>query len=104
MDHLKQTLLNAIATIDQLEIRPSVVAGGVELFCRNKSIGHFHSDHELDLKLSKKVIQTQGLQHSPHSLFHPKRTTNSPWIEIRFFHQDDIERVVTLIKIAMSLF
>ena len=103
MDDLKQTLLDAIATIDHLEIRPSVVAGGIELAYRGKSIGHFHSDHELDLRLSKMVIQMLGLQHSPQSLFHPKRSINSPWIEIRFFHQDDIERVVSLIKMAISL-
>ncbi|MGO4376652.1 luciferase family protein [Pseudoduganella sp. RAF19] len=51
------------------------VAGGSELVYGGKSFAH-HSDHELDLRLTRKLIQQQGLSHPPGSVHHPKRSPN----------------------------
>jgi len=72
----KSALLQQLRTIDGVEDVPSPVAGGSELVYRGKSFAHFHSDHELDLRLTRKLIYQQGLSHPPGSVHHPKRSPN----------------------------
>jgi hypothetical protein len=99
---LKAALLRELSRIEGLEALPSPVAGGTMLAYRGKEFAHFHHDHELDLRLTKRVIQSLGLSHPPNSLQHPKRSTSSPWIEIRFSNSSDIDEVVKLVKRAIA--
>ncbi|NBT99929.1 MAG: hypothetical protein EBT59_12580 [Betaproteobacteria bacterium] len=81
---LKQELLKALASIEGLTAEPSAVSGGIALFFRGCEFAHFHNDNELDLRLTKKVIQAQGIAHPTDSTHHPDRSPSSPWIEVRF--------------------
>ena len=45
---------------------------------------HFHSDNELDIRLTKRIISSEMLVHPSTSKNHPNRSKISPWIEMRF--------------------
>ena len=97
MSKLKNKLVKLLEKIEGLESRPSKVAGGTALFLNNKEIAHFHHDNELDFRLTKKLIKSEGLIHPNDSKFH-KRGPSSEWIELRFFSNEDVDRIVGLIK------
>ena len=63
MNTLKTQLLSAVGKTAGVEDRQSPVAGGTALFYFGKEFAHFHSDNELDLRLTKKIIQAQRLEH-----------------------------------------
>ena len=74
MDTLKKQLLSVFSKIEGVEDRPSPVAGGTALFYFGKEFAHFHSDDELDLRLTKEIIQAQGLVHPSGLIQHPPRS------------------------------
>ena len=102
MTTLKDRLLAELTSIDGVEDRPSPVAGGTALFYLGKEFAHFHNDNELDLRLTKRVIQDEALQHPSGSIHHPTRSFSSPWIEIRFTTANDIAQVARLVKLAVT--
>jgi hypothetical protein len=78
-------------------------ADGFSALCyRGAPFAHFHSDNELDIRLTKTVICREGLTHPPGSTVHPKRSKTSPWIELRFHTSADVDRVVRLVKLAID--
>ncbi len=99
---LKQELLKALASIEGLTAEPSAVSGGIALFFRGCEFAHFHNDNELDLRLTKKVIQAQGIAHPTDSTHDPDRSPSSPWIEVRFTKESEVERTAELIKLAIA--
>jgi len=98
----KQQLLKTLATIDGLTAEPSPVSGGTALFYQGREFAHFHNDNELDLRLTKKVIQAEGLVHPTGSTYHPTRSASSPWIEVRFGTSSEVDRAAELVKLAIS--
>ena len=102
MDALMAALLDELRKIEGVEDRPSPVSGGSALFYRGKSFAHFHDARELDLRLTKKVIQALGMSHPPGSRHHPGRTANSAWMEVRFKDTGDIEKVAELVRLAVA--
>lgn len=102
MNSLRAQLVEALEKIDGIEDRPSPVAGGSALFFKDREFAHFHHDNELDIKLSKKVIKSEGLSHPRNSQFHPKRSAGSPWIELRFYSVGEVEGIVKLVQLALS--
>jgi hypothetical protein len=67
-----------------------------------KAFAHFHNDGKLDIRLTRAVIEREGLVHPAGSVVHPDRTQKSPWIEIRFTKPAHLERVVRLVKLAIE--
>lgn len=102
MSVLKKKLLKELAKIPGLESHPSKVAGGTAIFFGTREIAHFHSDHEIDVRLTKKVIRASGLNHPEDSNFHKKRAKTSDWMELRYFQQSDLDDVVRLFKLALK--
>ena len=102
MVQAKQQLLELLASVEGVTAEASPVAGGTALFFRGKEFAHFHSDNELDLRLTRKVIASLGLSHPPGSVHHPTRSTSSPWIEVRFKTKSEIQRVAELVKLAAA--
>ena len=102
MASLKDTLLSQLASIESFEARPSKVAGGTALFYRGKEFAHFHNDREIDLRLTRKVIQSLGLAHPARSELHPTRSASSQWIELRFHSEDEVRRVAELVRRAIA--
>ena len=102
MATLKKQLLSAHAKIEGVEDRPSPVAGGTALSCFGKEFGHFHSDNELDLRLSRKIIQAQRPEHPSGSIQHPTRSPSWPRIEVRFTTPKDVVHVAELVRLAIA--
>ena len=92
----------SFAKIEGVEDRPSPVAGGTALFYFGKEFAHFDSDNELDLRLTMKVIQAQGLVHPSGSIQQPTRSPSSPWIEGRFTTPKDVVHVAELARLAIA--
>ena len=67
-----------------------------------REIAHFHGFNELDLRLTKKVILSEGLVHPPDSTVHPKRGVGSHWIELRFNRKSDLDEIVRLVQLALA--
>lgn len=88
--------------MNDLENRPSTVAGGSAIFYRDREIAHFHSNNEIDVRLTRKVIKQEGLSHPNDSLVHRNRSRNSEWIELRFTRQEHVDEIVRLFKLALE--
>jgi hypothetical protein len=102
MSVYKQQLLQLLASVEGLTAEASPVGGGTALFFRGKEFAHFHNDHELDLRLTKKIIASLGLSHPSGSVHHPVRSAGSPWIEVRFNSEQEVQRVAELVKLAVA--
>ncbi len=77
--------------------------GFASLCYKGKDFAHFHHDHELDIRLTKPVIDREGLEHPAGSTVHPNRSKKSHWIEVRFTTTAQLERAVRLVKLALEL-
>ncbi|MDF1836755.1 MAG: DUF5519 family protein [Planctomycetota bacterium] len=102
MTRLRATLIKKLERIPGLEDKPSIVAGGSALFYNGKEIAHFHNDRELDLRLTKPIIKSEGLSHFSDSDIHPRRASGSQWIELRFTKAKEVDEVVRLVKLAIE--
>ncbi len=102
MTTLKTRLLDGLRNIEGVEDRPSPVAGGTALFCLGKEFAHFHKHNELDLRLTKSVIQAERLSHPAGSIHQPTRSPSSPGMEVRFTTSKDIVGVAKLAKLAVA--
>jgi len=107
---------HAVATSPRRKLIKRLEALGVEhrpvpgrndgfagLFYRGKAFAHFHNDHELDIRLTRAVIEREGLSHPRDSAIHPDRSANSQWIEIRFTNSKEVGDLVRLVRIAIAL-
>ncbi|MDZ4083095.1 MAG: DUF5519 family protein, partial [Bdellovibrionales bacterium] len=98
MSKLKIDLVKKLGQIPGLEDRPSKIGSGSALYFKNKEIAHFHNDHEIDIRLTKKVIRKEGLNHPSDSQIHKHRSPSSEWIEIRFHKAEDVAEIIRLFK------
>lgn len=96
-----------IRRIEKLGVEHRPLPGrddGFAALCHGgKAFAHFHNDHELDIRLTKTVIDREGLVHPSDSVVHPNRSRKSHWIEIRFTTSAELDRVVRLVKLAIKL-
>jgi hypothetical protein len=102
MSKLRKQLIEKLEQIPGLEDRPSKVAGGSAIFYEDKEIAHFHDDNEIDIRLTKKLIRSEGLTHPKDSKFHKSRSITSNWLEIKFHSPKDVDQVVRLFKLALQ--
>src|SRR5689334_11160808 len=105
MADLRTELIRRLEKLD-VEHRPwpGRDDGFASLLYGGKEFAHFHGhdDGELDIRLTKVVIEREGLVHPPDSRVHPNRSARSPWIEVRFTTRTDLNRVVRLVKLAIE--
>jgi hypothetical protein len=76
--------------------------GFASLCYGGKAFAHFHNDNELDIRLTRAVIDREGLIHPTDSTVHPNRTPKSHWIEVRFTSPAHLQRVIRLVKLAIE--
>ena len=103
MAHLRSQL---VQRLEKLGVKDRAWPGrddGFSSLCyEDKEFAHFHSDNELDIRLTRSVIHREGLVHPTDSKVHPNRSRNSQWIEVRFVKAADLETVVHLVKLAIE--
>lgn len=102
MGKLRAELVKRLERISGLEDRPSKVAGGSAIFYRDKEIAHFHHDNEIDVRLTRKIIRREGLNHPTDSKIHKHRSPSSDWIELRFKKPEDLDEVIRLFKLTLE--
>jgi hypothetical protein len=88
-----------LTQLPDVEDQPSKVAGGSAIFYRGKEVAHFHSDTLLDLRLGRDVIKKNKLVHP--NIGHVNRAQSSHWFEFEFKSKEDVERLVSLFKVAI---
>jgi len=100
MSKLREHLVRELLTIPGIteEIWAERDDGFSILKTEGKDFAHFHNDNELDIRLTKRIISEQILSHPKNSRNHPNRSINSPWIELRFFEETDVEEIVRLVN------
>lgn len=76
--------------------------GFASLCYAGKAFAHFHNDTEIDIKLTRALIEREGLVHPADSKVHPGRSRSSHWIEVRFTTSRQVDRVVELVKLAIE--
>jgi len=93
--------INAIAGVSQ-----TVFEGKngefVSFVFKDKEFAHFHGDTIIDLRLTKKVIASEGLQHPTNSQSHPTRSPKAPWIELEFTNKKQMQVVLAYVKQALE--
>lgn len=102
MPSAKQELLALLRPIAGFTAEPSKVSGGTALFYRGKEFAHFHHDNEIDLRLTRQVIQALGLARPSGSEHHRTRAPSSNWIEVRFHTTEEVRHVAELVKQAIA--
>ena len=64
-----------------------------------KGFAHFDTDFEFDVKLTKRVIASEGLEHPKNSTNHPNRFRSKPhWIVLPLKTNQDVKEIVRLVK------
>jgi hypothetical protein len=103
MAHLRSQLVQRLKKLG-VEDRawPGRNDGFSSLHFDDKEFAHFHDDNELDIRLTKNIINLEGLVHPAGSRVYPNRSKNSQWIEVRFSKPADLERLVHLVKLAIE--
>lgn len=95
-----------IRRLEKLGVEECPVPGREDGFAslryRGKDFAHFHDDHELDIRLTRAVIEREGLTHPADSRVHPGRTRTSQWIEVRFTRRAHLAQVVRLVRLAVQ--
>ena len=81
---------------------PGRDGGFSSLYYGGKEFAHFHDDNEVDIRLTREIISSEGLVHPLDSRIHPSRSRNSHWIEVRLSKAADIEKLVHLVRLAIE--
>jgi hypothetical protein len=103
MDNLRQVLQEKLMALGITEkMYPNRDDGFSSLLYKNKDFAHFHNNNELDLRLTAKIIKAEGKLRPKNSMYHPDRSDNSPWIEIRFTTPNDVSEIIRLVKLAIA--
>ena len=92
---LHQRTLDALPGVEQGRSR----VGSANLAWRagGREFAHLHADHLLDLRLPR---ETQArLKSDPLAHF---RASKSDWVELEFHSEEDLERVVVLVREAWA--
>ncbi len=99
---MRKFLESKLKDIPNIEISHWKDTDLVCIFFNGKDFAHFHSDHILDIRLSQKIIREEQLQRTISQTHHPNRSKNSRWIEVEFYNEDDVHKLVHLVQRACN--
>jgi len=104
MSSIRKQLVRELLKIEGVTEKnwPDRSDGFSSLQVDGKEFAHFHNDNEIDIRLTKGIISKEKLVHPSTSKNHPNRSKNSPWIEIHFFDENDIEKITMLLKQSLK--
>ena len=104
MSKLKTELITQLLGIDGVSEKVFAGKNGefVSYIYKDKEFAHFHGDSIIDLRLTKKVIASENLQHPKQSKQHPTRSPKSPWIELEFSNKQQTQTVFAYIKLSLA--
>lgn len=101
--HLRDELVRRLAKLGvEHRLMPGRDDGFASLWSGGKAFAHFHNDHEVDIRLTRALIERHALVHPSDSTVHPGRSGKSHWIEVRFTTKRHVDEVVRLVKLAIE--
>lgn len=103
MDTLKDVLVARLQRVPGVRhvVDPAREDGFSVLCLGDREIGHFHDDHELDLRLGRTLIRKLGLVAPAEARVHPHRRPGSAYIELRVRRPEDVARVVRIVGLLV---
>lgn len=104
MTTLREMLTSELTELPGVEEKSLAAHPGFVSFeYRGKGFAHFDTDFELDVKLTKTRIASEGLEHPRNSTNHPNRHRTSPhWIVLPFKTKRDVEKIMRLVRDAIE--
>ena len=76
--------------------------GFASLTYAGKEFAHFHTDHEIDIRLGKDIIKRERLIHPSDSTVHPDRASGSPWYEMKVRTASEADEAIRLVALAIE--
>ena len=102
MNSLRSTLDSKLKRLPGIEVAAWKDTELICVFYNGRDFAHFHENNILDIRLSTKIIREEKLNPMENSQNHPKRSKNSRWIEIEFQDEEDVEKILHLVKRACN--
>ena len=97
---LRADLTDQILELDGVALKPSRFNDGEAFFVGRREIAHFHTGHELDLRLTRGVIRElrEALAGNPKVTLRG----GSDWLEVRFPRRTDLAPTLALVARAIE--
>jgi hypothetical protein len=96
---MKAELLSRVLDIADLEPRKSRYSKEEAIFLNKREIGHFHSDFEIDIRLTRLQIKKLKSRESQDPRLVYDRDS-SDWIAVKFEKAIDLDFIVNLFETA----
>ena len=96
---LKTELLARLLDDDSIEHRKSRFSKEEALFVGKREIAHFHSNNEIDVRLTRPEIRRRELRKSSDPRIH-FTSPGSDWIVVTFRRESDLPFVLELLEAA----
>lgn len=103
MPDLRDELVQRLAALPNVTVARFKETELLCVFHNSKEIAHFQNEHEIDIRLTPKIIKQKGLHPPPHTTSHLDRSTNSRWIVQSFATVDTLDDIVALVRLATEL-
>ena len=104
MAELRNKLIARLERIPDVEVRQWKSGSDFTVIeYRGKEVAHFHGNNELDIRLSKEVVQRDGLTHAPNHIGHPNRKNGGRWLMARFTREAHLGEMIRLVTMAIEL-
>ncbi|MEM1163439.1 MAG: luciferase family protein [Pseudomonadota bacterium] len=97
---MKALLKERLEAIDDVHVATWKDTELLCVFYRGRDFAHFHGDDILDIRLSPKIIREAQLTRSVSARIHPNRSRNSRWIGIEFKTEEEVDRLIGLVRRA----
>lgn len=99
-DRLRRRLEQQLEALRALEGRRSRWSAVWSYHLAGREILHFHTDRELDLRLTRRVIRAEGerLASDPRVEIGPRERD---WVSVRFETASDLPFVLELVRLAV---
>ena len=103
MPDLRDELVQRLAVLPNVSVAHYKETELLCVFHNNKEIAHFQNQHEIDIRLTPKIIKQKGLHPPPNTTSHLDRSTSSLWIVQSFAQPEMLDDVVALVRLAAEL-
>lgn len=98
----RERLTTKLAELPDVELALYKDSDLLCVYFKGKEFAHFHTDPEIDVRMSQKFIRKLKLGPAFESANHPNRSKNSRWRVIPFHSAQDVDNIVQLIETLVN--
>jgi hypothetical protein len=103
MPDLRDELIQRLTALPSVSVAFYKDTNLLCVFYNNKEIAHFQNGHEIDIRLTPKIIKKNGLRPPPNTTSHLDRPASSRWIVQSFAQPETLDDIVALVRLATEL-